>query len=126
MECHILRNLFLLWFHKIIKNYELIVQDSLSTDGTIEYIQSFPEIPNLRIESAADSSKAEGYNKALSRCQGEIIFSLDADNVLEDNALTHAVQFFNQFPEAAAILGGYHYVDSDGHILHTCRPTSHF
>src|SRR3954470_16079290 len=68
-------------------NYELVVQDGASTDGTLEYVRSIEGLPAISIVSAADSGIGQGFNRAVQRCRGEIVGSVDADNRLRPDAL---------------------------------------
>ncbi len=68
------------------KNFELVVQDGASTDGTFEYLQSIDDLPWIDVQSAPDSGLSQGYNRALQRCQGN----------------------------SAVIYGGHKLVDQDG------------
>ena len=96
------------------KNFELAVQDGASTDGTFEYLQSIDDLPRLDVQSAPDSGLSQGYNRALQRCHGDLIYFGAADERLFDYSLEMAVSWFAQNPDAAVIYGGQLLVDQDG------------
>lgn len=86
------------------KNFEIIVQDAVSTDGTLEYLQSISDM-KMSIRSRPDNGPSQGWNRAIRRCKGEIVGSLDADNILKPNALKIAVNFYKKDPTIAVIYG---------------------
>jgi glycosyltransferase involved in cell wall biosynthesis len=84
-------------------NYELVVQDGASTDGTLEYFRSIEGLPAMSIVSAPDSGIGQGFNRAVQRCAGDIIGSVDADNLLHPDALDVVVRRFAEHPDAAVV-----------------------
>ncbi len=99
------------------QNYELIVQDSASTDGTIEYLQGLADVAHIDLHSERDDGIGQAYNWALRRCSGEIIGTIDADNLLEPNALENVVNVFREHPDAACIYGQTRMIDSIGNEI---------
>jgi glycosyltransferase involved in cell wall biosynthesis len=95
------------------RHFEVIVQDAESTDGTTEFLSSLPfERPAL--VSEPDGGIGDAYNRAFARCSGEIVTTLDADNLLERDALERAVVLFGEHPGSAAIYGAAEMVDEEG------------
>src|SRR5438093_1266207 len=84
-------------------NYELIVQDGASTDGTLEYLKRLKGFRRLSVVSEPDSGIGQGFNRALQRCHGEIVGSVDADNRLQSDALEHVVAKFAQSPNTSVV-----------------------
>ncbi|TGM34389.1 glycosyltransferase family 2 protein [Leptospira biflexa] len=74
---------------------EIIVLDSLSTDKTKEIATSFPKV---RFLEAPFPGHVEQKNKAISFCQNEWIFSLDADE-RADEVLQNSIQTFLETDE---------------------------
>jgi glycosyltransferase involved in cell wall biosynthesis len=98
---------------------ELVVQDGGSTDGSLEFLRSVNTIPTMRIESSRDSGIGDAYNKAIKRCMGEFIGTIDADNLLLKDSVASAVESFKEHPEAAAIYGASELIDPDGNHIAT-------
>lgn len=68
------------------ENFEHIVQDGGSTDGTIDIIQSFAQkYKNMSFESKKDSGIYCGFNNAIKRCKGDFICFLHSDDRFYDN-----------------------------------------
>lgn len=97
-------------------NYELIVQDGGSTDGTLDYLQSLRGMPNVAIESATDSGIGQAYNRALRRCSGDLVCFIAADEFLEDDALTRGVEWFNQNPNAVIVNGAVRLINATDEV----------
>ena len=96
------------------RNFELVVQDGASTDGTFEYLQSIDDLPRIDVQSAPDSGLSQGYNRALQRCHGDLLYFGAADERLFDNSLELAVGWFAHNPDAAVICGGQMLINQDG------------
>ncbi len=86
------------------KNLEVVVQDGGSTDGSLDFLESIKDI-KISIKSEKDSGTAQGWNRAIKRCRGGIIGSIDSDNILKNDALARIVKLFKKYPNAAAFYG---------------------
>lgn len=70
-------------FGQAMSNYEVIVQDGASTDGTTEALACFGTwIDDL--ETAPDDGIYDAMNRALARARGEWVLFLNAGDVLVD------------------------------------------
>jgi glycosyltransferase involved in cell wall biosynthesis len=96
--------------------FEVVVQDAASTDGTTEYLQSVKGL-DLRIDSRPDKGQAHAYNRGFERCRGKIIGTVDADNWLEPRAISTALRTFETRPDAAAVYGSFNAVDEGGNFV---------
>lgn len=103
-------------------NYEVVVQDGASTDGTLEFLQQFASLPNWSIVSMADDGIGQGFNRAVQRCRGDIVGSLDADNCLYPNAMRLAASGFDSHPGAAVVYGTCGMIDAQGDFVQTWIP----
>jgi glycosyltransferase involved in cell wall biosynthesis len=86
------------------RNFEVVVQDGGSTDGSLEYLHSI-ELPNLEIVSQADTGHGQAFNRAWGRCHGPLVCMLACDEFLEDIALETFVAWHNEHPNAAYVYG---------------------
>jgi len=103
-------------------NYELVVQDGASTDGTLEYLRSITGLPAISIESAPDSGIGQGFNRAVRRCRGDIVGSVDADNLLRKDAVSTVVRRFAEHPSAAVVYGACDMIEAGGRLIHSWNP----
>ncbi len=104
------------------RNFELIVQDGGSTDGTLEFLQRVNGIPAIQIQSEADSGVGQARNRAIQRCSGEIVGIIDADNLMEKDVLREVVDSFEKNQDCAAIYGAAKLVDSEGRCRKLFQP----
>lgn len=103
------------------RDFEVIVQNAASTDGTTEYLESVKE-PDLRIDSRPDSGQSQAYNRGFARCRGRIIGTVDADNWLESNAISTAIRIFEERPDATAVYGSFNIVNESGKFVEVRNP----
>ena len=104
------------------RNFELIVQDGASEDGTLEFLQSVDGLPSVSIVSEPDTGIGQGFNRAVRRCSGAIVGSIDADNVLRPGALEVVLRCFAEHSDAAVVYGACNMVDPKGRFLHSWTP----
>src|SRR5512135_1416026 len=104
------------------RNFELVIQDGGSTDGTLDVLRSVTGIPNLHVKSEPDAGQGQGYNRALARCTGEIIGTIDADNLLAPDALEAMASLFAERPDVAAMYGGTNLIDAQGRLADVFIP----
>jgi FkbM family methyltransferase len=92
---------------------ELIVQDGASTDDTLRYLDSVEGV-RMKLVSEPDNGVGDAYNRAMARCEGEIIGSIDADNLLEPDGVARAVASMSADDQVAAVYGAVVLFDSGG------------
>lgn len=76
-------------------NYELIILDNLSTDGTIEYLQELDRLGDSKVKiifNDKNSGFAGGNNKAIKEADGQYIMLLNNDTIVTRGWLTNAVK----------------------------------
>lgn len=96
-------------------NFEYIIQDGGSTDGTVDLLKSYGD--RIKWVSMPDSGHGEAMNRALQRCTGEIIGTCNADDELMPNAASWAKENFANNPDCGAIYGDYYEIDDKGKII---------
>jgi GT2 family glycosyltransferase len=104
-------------------DWEAIIIDDASTDGTSEWLASLrdPRIRTFRMEEHRERSAAR--NRGLRAAQGERVLFLDDDDRLEKHALLHLSAALDKHPDAVAAVGGRLYFDDrgTGHKFRLCR-----
>jgi len=82
-------------------DFEVIVSDNGSTDGSIDFIRkSFPEV--RVVENRANLGFAKGNNAGIRIARGEYVLILNPDTVILNRALEKLVAFADQHPESGA------------------------
>lgn len=95
-------------------NYELIVYDNNSNDGTPEFIQEkFPAIRLIRGE--CNLGFGGGNNYGAQKAKGEYLGFINADAVVEPNWLIPIIDYFLQDSSIGAI--GAELVSSEDHTI---------
>ena len=78
------------------KNYELIIIDGQSTDGTLDIIKkNKSKIDNWISEK--DNGFSEAVNKGIKLSRGSIIAILNSDDIFYKHALRTAANYFNRY-----------------------------
>lgn len=95
------------------RNFELIIQDGGSTDGTLEYLADLKGVPKLDIQSEPDTGIGQAYGRAMKRCQGELLCFTASDECLLQHSLEMGVNWFKKQPDAVTIFGGTSIVDQE-------------
>jgi ADP-heptose:LPS heptosyltransferase/glycosyltransferase involved in cell wall biosynthesis len=99
---------------QVYQNVEIVVQDGVSTDGTLDVLRSFGQ--RIRLVSEPDSGHGEAMNRALQRCQGDIIGTCNSDDILLPHAVLWAVGHFRQTESMGAVYGDYLEINECGTI----------
>lgn len=90
------------------KDFESIVIDGGSTDGTLERIQGYTG--NLRVISGPDRGLYDGLNKGIRQSAGEIIGILHADDLYAQEKVLEMVAGALEDPGVDACYGDLQYV----------------
>ena len=71
------------------ENFEFLIQDGASTDGTVEIIQEYRD-DRIKLVSEPDSGPGEALVRALHRIRGSIWGSCLSDEAMRPHAVTTA------------------------------------
>jgi glycosyltransferase len=99
------------------RNFEVIVQDGGSTDGSLQYLQSVGDLPKIEVVSQPDDGVGQAYNRGISRSHGDILCLTASDEYLDDDALEKGVAWFSAHPDAAVIYGAARLVDAEDRLV---------
>ena len=73
-------------------NYEIIIADGMSTDGTREIIKSFQEkYDNIQLIDNLEQIVSTGFNRALSLAKGDIIIRVDGHSEIDKQFLQNCL-----------------------------------
>ena len=92
------------------KNWEHIVMDGGSTDGTLDILRSYP---HLQWVSEKDEGHYHAMNKGVERASGEVVAILNADDCYREGALSKVAEAFGKHPDWDGLFGDIVYVDGE-------------
>ena len=99
--------------------YEVIVSDNGSTDGSPEFIRQ--NYPTVRvIENRANLGFAKGNNVGIQASAGEYVLILNPDTIVHEGSLDRWIEFADRHPEAGAF--GCRVLNRDGSYQESARP----
>ncbi len=85
-------------------NKEIIVVDDGSTDGTLAVARSHAKDDRVKVVAKPNGGKWDALNTGIEIARGEFIVCIDADTLLDQNAIQHLVGHFKD-PDVAAVAG---------------------
>lgn len=97
-------------------DYELIIKDGSSTDGTIAICREYePRFDGrMKFVTAPDEGMYDAMNTGIALATGEIVGVLNSDDFYtSDDILSTVAGQFEQTPEIDAVYGDVHYVTKD-------------
>ena len=101
--------------NQTFKDYELIIIDDGSTDGSRSIIEKYANI--ARIVFQQNRGLNISNNIALHMARGRYIVRLDADDFLEPNAIEEMVSKLESDPDLGLVFPNYYLVDRDGNRI---------
>lgn len=102
------------------RDFELIVVDDASTDGSLPLLQSVHD-PRIRIiRHSTNQGASLSRNDALAAARGEFVAIMDADDVCDPARLQRQVEFLDAHPSVGLVgCGVYDNIDAHGAVLYT-------
>lgn len=99
------------------QDFEIIVADNGSTDGTLEFLR--PRADIRLIENGYNAGFTKGTNQGIVAGSGEYILWLNTDTVLEPDSLGAMVAFLDSHPAAGVV--GPRVLNPDGSFQPQCK-----
>ena len=83
-------------------DFEIIISDNGSTDGSLEMLQKdFPDV--LVIENHKNLGFAAGNNQAKSHVKGEYVLFLNSDTLMHANTLRKSIKYMDEHTNVGAM-----------------------
>ena len=93
------------------KNWEHIVMDGGSTDGTVDLLRTYS---HLQWVSEKDRGHYHAMNKGIERASGDVVAILNADDCYRPYALSKVARAFAEHPDWDALFCDVVFVDGEG------------
>lgn len=97
-------------------NLEYLIVDGGSTDGSLEVIRRYADRLAWWV-SETDQGQTDAINKGFGRARGEILAWLNSDDTYLPHAVSEAVAFLRDHPEAGMVYGDANLVNENGQIV---------
>ena len=97
------------------KNWEHIVMDGGSNDGTVELLREYPHLIWL---SEKDEGHYHAMNKGVERATGEVVTILNSDDCYRAGALRKVGKAFEAHPDWDGLFSDIVYVDGRGQEIY--------
>ena len=95
-------------------DWELIICDDGSSDGTAAVVESFDDSRIRLIRGERSGLPAVGRNRALEVAQGDHLAFLDADDLWEPEKLQRQLDFFSKHADCGLVFTRLISIDGDG------------
>lgn len=109
-------------------DFEYIVVDDGSTDGTYEILKEYSEQGKIQLVSHPERQnrgQSASLNIGLSLAKGNFIAILDSDDLFKPGKLKKQVQFLESNPDVGLVYGNGDAVDEEGNYIYTIHPAEH-
>jgi glycosyltransferase involved in cell wall biosynthesis len=95
---------------------EVLVIDGASTDETIEVLESYAGVSELKWWSEPDDGVVDAVNKGLERARGEIIGIQSSDDFYLTGTISAAVEFMDAHRDVALVYGDVELIDENSEV----------
>ncbi|MCB9920398.1 MAG: glycosyltransferase [Planctomycetes bacterium] len=98
------------------EDWELIVIDDGSSDGTAEIVRTFDD-PRLHFETQENIGAAPTINRGIEMARGEFVSVLNSDDVYAPDRIERLLRAFADDPSLDAVFTHLDFIDDDGEYL---------
>lgn len=124
-RAYIITNLYESLLRQTHSDFEWLIIDDGSTDGTEELIASFIEEGKIMIRyyKQDNGGKHRAINKGVALAKGELFFIVDSDDYLTDDAVEKILNKYNNIADESEVAGvsfrrGYDFNQVIGHPVY--------
>jgi hypothetical protein len=100
-----------------LADWELIVCDSFSDDGSWEFLQKFRGDPRIHLHQVPRHGLYAGWNECLRRVNGAYVYIATSDDTSEPRQLEILAELLATRRDADIALGAFDFIDPEGRTL---------
>ena len=116
-RCLLLQEAMQSVFGQTFEDFELLVCDNASDDGTEQVVRSFLD-PRIRyVRNSRNIGHRENWNRCLSLARGEYIAILPDDDAMLPENIARKVEILRRNPQVGLIHSKFHLIDEHGDII---------
>ena len=104
-------------FAQTFTDWELIVCDSYSTDGSWEYFQKFKDDPRIHLFQVPREGIYAGWNECLRRATGKYVYFATSDDTMVSDCIQKLVAALDCHPELQLAVCDFATIDEKGSVL---------
>jgi len=105
-----------------LNDFNLIILENKSTDGTAEWLQTLNDERIIVIPSETSLSIEENWARIVDIPKNEFITITGHDDLFNTNYLQVMNDLINQHPDASLYQTHFRFIDANGNFLKHCRP----
>jgi len=98
------------------ENIEYLIVDGGSSDGSLEIIQRYSSSLAWWV-SEPDLGQTDAINKGFAHARGDVLAWLNSDDTYLPQAISEAVAFLQDHPEAGMVYGDANLIDETGKVI---------
>jgi GT2 family glycosyltransferase len=107
-------------------DFEMIIVDNGSTDGTFELVEEFTRRdPRVRLMRGTGSSIASALNDGIRAARGKYICQLDSDDQYAPTTLERMIGHLESHPNCGLAISYYRLMDEHGKVIEDVAPITH-
>jgi len=97
-----------------VTDWELIVCDSYSTDGSWEFFQKFSGDRRVQLHQVPKTGVYAGWNECLKRVKGQFVYIATSDDTAEPSLLESLLGNFDNHPQTSISACNHYEIDESG------------
>ena len=99
------------------QDFEIVVYDNASTDGTTEVVRSFSDDRIRYFRNPRNLGHRENWRRCFRAAVGSYLAALPDDDMMLPENLSRKVEFLQRNPQVGLVHSKYHVIDQEGQIL---------
>ncbi|MEN5059252.1 glycosyltransferase family A protein [Luteimonas sp. TWI1416] len=104
-------------------DYELVVADHASTDGTSTILEDYRDLPRVRVlaPTPAGGGALANWSRVTEHARGDLLKLVCGDDLITPDALRRQVAAFDTNPDVVMVAARRNLIDASGHQLLAAR-----